>query len=324
MALRLVYLAVVRVFGWLALLARSDVAKDAEILVLRHQLAVLQRQVNRPRLSWAERGILSALFRLLPTAHRSRLRLIVSPRTVLRWHAWLVKRRWTYGRHRPGRPPTLPGVRALVMEMARDNPTWGADLWRTGRPGLYGGGLDGVEDPQGRGYRPRAVSRWPRMGPVPCRPGPLDLGGGLLPRRDRVLAPAVCTVLHRTRHPPCASGWRHAHPTGAWAAQQTRNLLMDLGQRASEVRFLIRDRDAKFTAAFDAVFTSIGARIITTPVRAPRANAIAERWIGSVRRECTDRIPATSKSTSTGPPCIAESVMYSTRSRGRVANAARG
>jgi putative transposase len=92
MTLRLVYLAVVRVFGWVALLARADAAKDAEILVLWHQLAVLERQVNRPRMSWADRAMVSALVRLLPTVHRNRIRLIVSPRTVLRWHAWLVKR----------------------------------------------------------------------------------------------------------------------------------------------------------------------------------------------------------------------------------------
>ena len=87
MTLRFAYLAVLRVFGWLALLARSDRAKDAEILILRHQVAVLQRQVKTPRLSWADRAILAALARLLPGGHLRQLRLIISPRTVLRWHA---------------------------------------------------------------------------------------------------------------------------------------------------------------------------------------------------------------------------------------------
>jgi hypothetical protein len=114
-----------RIFSWVALLAPSDAAKDAEILVLRHQLAVLQRQAKKPRMSWADRAVLSALIRLVPKADRHRLRLIVPPRTVLRWHAWLVKRRWTYRRHRPGRPATASRVRAPVLEMARDNPTWG-------------------------------------------------------------------------------------------------------------------------------------------------------------------------------------------------------
>ena len=121
MPLRLAYLAVLRVFGWLALLARSDRAKDAEILILHHQVAVLQRQVKSPRLSWADRAILVALARLLPCGHLRQLRLIVSPRTVLRWHAGLVRRRWTYPRRAPGRPRTAPAVRALVLEMARDN-----------------------------------------------------------------------------------------------------------------------------------------------------------------------------------------------------------
>ena len=118
MPLRLVYLAVLRVFSWLALLARSDRAKDAEILILRHQVAVLQRQARTPKLSWADRAILSALARLLPSGHLRQLRLIISPRTLLRWHADLVRRRWAYPRRTPGRPRTAQAVRALVLEMA--------------------------------------------------------------------------------------------------------------------------------------------------------------------------------------------------------------
>ena len=125
MPLRFAYLAALRVFGWLALLARSDRAKDAEILILRHQVAVLQRQVKTPRLSWADRAILAALARLLPSAQLRQLRLIISPRTLLRWHASLVRRRWTYPRRALGRPRTAQAIRALVLEMARDNPGWG-------------------------------------------------------------------------------------------------------------------------------------------------------------------------------------------------------
>ncbi len=125
MSLRLAYLAVLRVLGWLALLARSDRAKDAETLLLRHQVAVLQRQAGRPKLSWADRTILAALARLLPGGHLRRLRLIISPRTLLRWHADLVRRCWAYPRRAPGRPRTAQAIRALVLEMARDNPAWG-------------------------------------------------------------------------------------------------------------------------------------------------------------------------------------------------------
>jgi putative transposase len=123
--MRLAYLAVLRGLGWLALLARSDRAKDAEILILRHQVAVLQRQVKRPRLSWADRAVLAALARLLPGGQLRQLRLIVSPRTMLRWHASLVRQRWAYPRRIPGRPRTAQAIRALVPEMARDNTGWG-------------------------------------------------------------------------------------------------------------------------------------------------------------------------------------------------------
>jgi putative transposase len=292
MSLRLAYLAVLRVFGWLALLARSDRAKDAEILILRHQVAVLQREVKTPRLSWADRAVLAALARLLPGSQLRQLRLIISPRTLLRWHAALVRRHWAYPRRGPGRPRTRATVRALILEMARDNPGWG---YRR----IHG-------ELAGLGHKLGPSTVWKILkdagiDPAPTRSG-LTWQAFLQAQAKTILAVDffhVDTVLlrrlyvlfvieHGTRRVHLA-GIR-AHPTGEWVAQQARNLLMDLGGHADSFKFLIRDRDAKFTAAFDTVLTAAGIRIIKTPVQAPRANAIAERWVGSARHECTDRM----------------------------------
>ena len=292
MSLRFVYLAVLRVFGWLALLAWSDRAKDAEILILRHQVAVLRRQVKSPRLSWADRAVLSALARLLPGSRVRQLRLIISPRTLLRWHADLVRRHWACPRRGPGRPRTAPSVRALVLEMARDNPSWG---YRR----IHG-------ELTGLGHKLAPSTVWQILknagiDPAPRRTGQswrafLDAQAKTILAVDFFHADTVFLrrlyvlffIEHGTRRVHLAG--ITAHPTGEWVTQQARNLLMNLEDHADGFRFLIRDRDAKFAAAFDAVLAAGGVRIIRTPVRAPRANAIAERWIASARRECLDRM----------------------------------
>src|SRR5436190_13393930 len=122
MTLRLLYLLFRHVMGWLALLARSSAAKDAELLMLRHEVAVLRRQVNRPPVNWADRAVLAGLARLLPRP--SWHGLLVQPETLLRWHRCLIRRRWSYP-HRRGRPSTSSEIRALVLWLARENPTWG-------------------------------------------------------------------------------------------------------------------------------------------------------------------------------------------------------
>ena len=297
MSLRFAYLAVLRVFGWLALLARSDCAKDAEILILRHQVAVLQRQIKTPRLSWADRAILAALARLMPSGQLRQLRLIISTRTLLRWHARLVRRHWTYPRRARGRPRTASAIRALVLEMARDNPGWG---YRR----IHG-------ELTGLGYKLAPSTVWQILKDAGIDPAPrrsAQTWRQFLDAQAKTILAAdffhVDTVLlrrlyvlfvieHGTRRVHLAG--ITAHPTGEWVTQQARNLLMNLGDRADGLKFLIRDRDAKFTAAFDAVFAAAGVQIIKTPVRAPRANAIAERWIASARRECLDRMLITSE-----------------------------
>ncbi len=201
-------------FGWLALLARSDRAKDAEILILRHQLAVLQRHARAPRLSWADRAVLSALARLLPTGRLRQVRLIVSPRTLLCWHADLVKRRWADPRRSPGWPRTAQAVRALVPEMARDNPGWG---YRRIHGELTGPGYKLAASPVWQILKDAGIDPAPRRARETWRAflagqAKDDPGGGLLPRRYRVAAPLV-RISSSSSTAPAACTWPASPPT---------------------------------------------------------------------------------------------------------------
>ena len=292
MTFRLLYLMFVRLCGWLALLPGSDNAKNTEILVLRHQIAILQRQARSPRLSWTDRAVLAALTLRLSTAHRRELSLIVTPRTLLRWHAELVRRHWTYRHRTPGRPRTGPAIRRLVLEMARDNPTWGyrricGELTGLGRK-LAPSTVWEILKEAGMDPAPRrAAASWKQFLSAQAKTiAAVDFFhvDTIFLRRLYVLF----VIEHHNRRVHLAGVT--AHPTATWTVQQARNVLMDFGDRTADLKFLIRDRDAKYTDAFDAVFTATGMQIIKTPVQAPRANAICERWIASARRECTDRI----------------------------------
>jgi len=278
-----------RVLGVLGTAARSDGALMAEVLVLRHQNAVLRRQVARVRYEPADRAWFAALSALIPRARWAEV-FPVTPATLLTWHRTLVNRRYASTQRPRGRPRTPASARALILRMARENPRWGhrriqgeltklgfqiahSTVWEI----LHKAGID----------------------PAPRRTGPTWKQFLALQAKtviatdffhvDTVLLTRVYVLVfieHHTRRIHLAG--ITANPDGPWTAQQARNLAMTMGSSLDQMRFLLRDRGSQFTDAFDAVFQDCGLRILRSPPQAPRANAICERVIGSIRREVLD------------------------------------
>jgi putative transposase len=288
--LSFLYWAVRRLFELLVLVGSSDRAKEIEILLLRHELQVLRRQVGRPRVGAADRALLAALSQLLPPVNRRSF--LVQPATLLRWHRELVRRHWTYPGRPPGRPSVAPQTRQLVLRLAAENPTWG---YKRIHGELVGLGISLSPTSVWNILHRHGIEAAPRRASVSWREFLHQQAAGIVEcdfftvetlwlRRLHVLF--FIGIERRRVHLAGVT----ASPNSAWVEQQARNLIMTLAERGERPRFLIRDRDSKFTAAFDEIFRSEGIRVIRAPVAAPRAKAHAERWVGSVRRECLDRI----------------------------------
>ena len=295
MGLKLVFLLVTRVVSLLGLSRREWWWKDAEILMLRHQLAVAQRE--RPRahshLTWPDRAWLALLAGTVPSERLAAMRLIVTPGTILRWHRDIARRRWARlsRRGRSGRPATHRKVRSAVLRLARENEGWG---YRRIHGELAGLGISVAPSTVWRILKNAGIS------PAPRRDGPgwaeflrsqaqailaLDFFTADLLNGTKVYVLAV--IEHGTRRIRVLGAT--ANPVQSWVVQQARNLLMDLDDAGMSVKFVLHDRDASFTAEFDAVFQAAGAKVVRSAIRAPQMNSIMERWIGSCRRELLDR-----------------------------------
>jgi putative transposase len=283
------YFAVRNLFALVWLLARPRRSKELEILVLRHELATLRRQARRPKLTRADRALLAALSRPMPRAVWAGFP--VKPATLLRWHRQLVARRWTYGHRAPGRPPLESSLRDLILRLGRENPDWGykrivGELKGLGfsvsattvRTVLREGGLRPAPERTHSSWR--AFLRAQAASVLAC--DFLTVETAFLQRIYVVFFISLAT--RRIEYVACTS-----NPDGRWVTQQARNLVMQLGDEHT-VRFLVHDRDTKFTHAFDQIFRTEGVEVIRTPIQAPNANAHAERWVRTLRADCLDRI----------------------------------
>ncbi len=278
-----VYLVVRNLFALVWLLGRPRRSKELEILVLRHELA------TPSRLTRADRALLAALSRSLPRIAWTSFP--VKPDTVLRWHRQLVARRWTCAHARPGRPPLESSLRTMILRLARENPHWGyrpivGQLKGVGisvsvtsvRKVLLEAGLPPAPERTRSSWR--AFLKAQAASVLACDFLTVDT---VFLQRIYVLF-FISLATRRIEYIACTS-----NPDGRWTSQQARNLAMQLGDE-QPFRFLIHDRDSKFSDAFDEVFRTDGIKVIRTPVQAPNANALAERWVRTVRADCLDRI----------------------------------
>jgi putative transposase len=301
-SLRLLYLIFSQLLSWLTLLPHASSSKDIELLVLRHEVAVLRRTNPRRRLDWTDRALFAALIRRLPAPLRGHR--LVTPATVLRWHRQMVTKKWTYP-NRSGRPPVDPTIAALIERMARENETWGyqriqGELLKLG----HRVGASTI----------RRILKRRRMPPAPLRSTDTSWRRFLRAQASTMLAVDFfhvdCAITLKRIYVFVALevGSRYVHilgttsrPTGAWTTQHARNLLMDLDERAATFRFLIRDRAGQFTTSFDAVLTSAGIDTVKIPPRCPRANCFAERFVRTAARRSFPPRCSTRCDTTYGP-----------------------
>jgi len=271
------YVVVCRLLQLVVLISRRDRAKELEILVLRHELSILRRQVRQPRFEPHDRLLLAALSRALP--RRSWSSFLVRPESLLRWHRRLAARRWTLPHRRPGRPPIGHEVRELVLRLARENAGWGylrivGELRKLGiavsatsvRNILAKAGLPPAPKRDRQSWR--AFLRAHGESILACDFFTVDT---VWLRRLYVLV-FLSIDSRRIEYLACTG-----NPDTGWMLQQARNLLMELDERERSVRFLIHDRDAKFPRTFDALLAGERIKIIRTPIQAPNANAHMER-----------------------------------------------